>query len=160
MLFPPFIHRWFYLVGLALIAVGLPMSKALVSIGGITLAVNFILEGDFKRRFQRLIQQPVPVLLSLVLLFHVIGLVWTSDLAFAMKDIRVKLPLLLFPIVIALSAPLSKKQFQIILGLFIATVTVTSFLSTWEFMQIKDDPSADFRALSLFTSHIRYSLMV
>lgn len=153
-------HRWLYLIGLSLVAIGLPLSKAFMSIGGIVLAVNFLLEGDFIARFKTLKSSPVLLLLVSVFIMHIFGLLWTSDFDFALKDIRVKLPLLLFPIVIPLSKPLLKKEVLLVLGVFSSTVILTSFLSTYEYLQIKDNPSFDFRSISLFTSHIRYALMV
>lgn len=153
-------HRWVYLGALGLIAIGLPLSKAFISIGGIALAINFLLEGQFRSRFKRLIQQPVPTLFIVFYLFHVVAVLWSPDLDRAVWDLRVRLPLLLFPLVIPLSAPLEKSEFKAIILLFVSAVIATSFLSTWEYFQIKDDPSADYRTISLFTSHIRYSLMV
>lgn len=153
-------HRWIYLGALGLIAIGLPLSKAFMSIGGIALAVNFILEGHFRSRFRRLMQQPVPTLFIAFYLLHILSIFWSSDLDRALWDLRVRLPLLLFPLVIPLSKPLEKSEFRAIVLLFTAAVIATSFLSTWEFLRIKDDPAADYRTISLFTSHIRYSLMV
>ena len=153
-------HRWLFLIGLCLVAIGLPLSKAFMSIGGITLAVNFLLEGNLKAKFRTLISSPIILLLISVFIMHLVALIWTSDFGHAMKDIRIKLPLLLFPIIIPLSKPLSKKELHLVLGVFASTVLLTSFLSTWEYFQTKDNPSFDFRSISLFTSHIRYALMV
>ncbi len=153
-------HRWLFLIGLSLVAIGLPLSKAFMSIGGIVLSINFLIEGDLKTKFKKLISSPVILLLISVFLMHIVALIWTSDFAHAFKDLRVKLPLLLFPIVIPLSKPLLKKEMLLVLGVFASGVILTSFLSTYEYFQIKDNPSFDFRSISLFTSHIRYALMV
>jgi hypothetical protein len=153
-------HRWIFLLALCLVAVGLPVSKAFMSIGGLLLAANFLLEGRYYERWKKLISSPLLIALTSVYLVHVIGLLWTNDYAFAFKDLRVKLPLLLYPIVLALSDPLKRKEFLLLTGLFAATVILTSFISTYEYLQIRDQPNIDFRSISLFTSHIRYALMV
>jgi len=153
-------HRWLFLIGLSLVAVGLPLSKAFMSIGGIVLAINFLIEGDLKAKFKKLLESPVLLLLIAVFIIHIVALLWTSHFDYALKDLRVKLPLLLFPIVIPLSKPLLKKEVLLVLGIFASTVILTSFLSTYEYFQMKDSPSFDFRSISLFTSHIRYALMV
>ena len=106
-------HRWIYLGALGLIAIGLPLSKAFMSIGGIALAVNFILEGHFRSRFRRLMQQPVPTLFIAFYLLHILSIFWSSDLDRALWDLRVRLPLLLFPLVIPLSKPLEKSESDI-----------------------------------------------
>jgi O-antigen ligase len=107
-------HRWLFLIGLCLVAIGLPLSKAFISIGGITLAVNFLLEGNLKAKFRTLISSPIILLLISVFLMHLVALIWTSDFGHALKDIRIKLPLLLFPIIIPLSKPLSKKELHLV----------------------------------------------
>ncbi|MEX2597306.1 MAG: O-antigen ligase family protein [Salibacteraceae bacterium] len=160
MIISPNHHRWLYLLGLALIALGLPLSKAFMSIGGIILAGNFLLEGDYFKRWQKLISSPLVLLFIAVFLIHIVGLFWTNDFDHAFKDIRVKLPLLFLPLIIFLSKPLNRKEFALITGLFAASVVLTSFLSTFTYFQMQGDPSADFRSISLFTSHIRYALMV
>ena len=153
-------HRLIYILSLCLVAVGLPLSKALMSIGGILLAINFLLEGNFAVRWKKLRSNPIVIALLSVYLIHVVGLFWTDNYVFALKDLRVKLPLLLYPVVIFLTTPIHKKEFQLISGLFAAAVVITSFFSTYEYLQIKDNPLADFRSISLFNSHIRYALMV
>lgn len=153
-------HRLVYIFSLSLVAVGLPLSKALMSIGGILLAINFLLEGDYLARWNKLSKNPLVITLLGVYILHLIGLVWTDNYAFALKDLRVKLPLLLYPTVIFLSDSIKRKEFQLIAGLFTIAVIVTSFFSTFEYLQIKDNPLSDFRSISLFNSHIRYALMV
>ncbi|HEY6435204.1 MAG TPA: hypothetical protein VIY47_01325, partial [Ignavibacteriaceae bacterium] len=44
---------------------------------------------------------------------HVIGLLYTSDFEYAYKDIRIKAPLLLFPIIFGSTSVLNGKQFQL-----------------------------------------------
>lgn len=153
-------HRWIYLAALALVAIGLPLSKAMISIGGITLAANFLLEGNFKQKFESLKSQPTIWLFVAVFVLHGLGLFWTTDFAHGIKDFKIKLPLLFFPIVIGLSPRIKRSEFLWIAALFSASVIFTSFFSTYKFIQIVDTPDADYRSISLFTSHIRYGLMV
>lgn len=153
-------HRWIYLAGLALVAVGLPVSKALISTGEIILALNFLLEGRFRERLAEFGKRPSMWFFTGFFLLHAVGLLWTSDFDYALRDIKIKLPLLLFPIVIPLSQRLTRSEFLWIAALFSAMVILTSFFSTWRYFSLKGDPATDFRDISLFTSHIRYSLMV
>ena len=62
-------HRWLFLIGLSLVAVGLPLSKAFMSIGGIVLAINFLIEGDLKAKFKKLLESPVLLLLIAVFIY-------------------------------------------------------------------------------------------
>lgn len=153
-------HRWIYLAALAMIAVGLPFSKPVISIGEIVLVVNFIWEGNWKQRWNALKAEPTVWLFAAVFAMHLLGLAWTTDMKYGLNDVRIKIPLLLFPVIIALSHRLRRSEFLWIAALFTASVIVSSFISLFIYWQIKDDPSANFRDISLFNSHIRYALMV
>ena len=153
-------HRWIYLIFIALIMVGLPFSHALISIGELLLALNFLVEGRWKERFM-VFKTTKSIWLFLGLyLMHVVGLLWTTDISFAMNDLRIKLPLLIFPIIIPLSQRLSREEFLWIGAIFSAAVIAASFVSTFQYLAHHSDPGFDYRTISLFTSHIRYSLMV
>lgn len=153
-------HRWIYLFALACVAVGLPFSKALISIGEIILALNFIVEGRWQQRWNEFKRQPTIWFFVGFYLLHVVGLFWSDDIAYGLKDLRVKLPLLLFPIVIPLSQRLRRSEFLWVAAIFSGAVIVASFFSTYEYLSLRDMPGSDFRQISLFTSHIRYALMV
>ncbi|MBK6836831.1 MAG: hypothetical protein IPG90_00005 [Bacteroidetes bacterium] len=45
------------------------------------------------------------MLLAILWLLHVLGLAWTQDLQEGLKDIRIKLPLLILPFVLSGSEP-------------------------------------------------------
>lgn len=153
-------HRWIYLLSLALIAVGLPFSHALISIGEIIIAINFLLERRWAERISILKKTPSIWLFLGLYVMHVVGLLWTTDLSFALDDLRIKLPLLIFPIVIPLSQRLNRQEFLWIGAIFSAAVIIASFASTIEYFHLRNDPGFDHRSISIFTSHIRYSLMV
>ncbi|HAW19014.1 MAG TPA: hypothetical protein DCX14_02430 [Flavobacteriales bacterium] len=153
-------HRWIYLIALALVVIGLPFSRAFISIGELILAANFILEGRWPERIQRLKSDPSIWLFLSIYLIHIIGLSWSSDLQFGVVDLRNKLPLLLFPIVIPLSQRLTRREFLWMAAIFSAAVIASSGLSTYQYLAHRTDPDFNFRDISLFTSHIRYSLMV
>ena len=153
-------HRWIYLLSIALIVIGLPFSLALISIGEMLLAANFIIEGRWKERLAILKKTKSIWLFIGLYLMHVVGLLWTTDLSFAINDLRIKLPLLIFPIVIPLSQRLSRKEFLWIGAIFSAAVIAASFASTFQYLAHRAEQGFDHRTISLFTSHIRYSLMV
>lgn len=156
----PTSHRWIYIAGLVLVAIGLPFSTAFMSIGGLVIALNFLLEGQFKDRFKKLLATPSALLFIGVYLLHFVGILWTSDFEYGFEDLRKKLPLLLFAVVIPLSQKLSKKEFLLIVGLFCASVLAASAIATYNYFIHLHDPGFDFRKISTFTSHIRFSLMV
>ncbi len=99
---------------------------------------------------------PAWALMSIYLL-HVAGLFFTTDFAYAMKDLRIKLPLLLLPLILSTTLHVERRAFRLLMYIFIASVTVATFISTWHllFGQI-----ADSREASRYISHIRFSMLI
>lgn len=153
-------HRWIYLFALAVIAIGLPFSVFLISIGEVLLLLNFIVEGRWSERFDKLKREPSIWLFTSVYLLILVGMFWTSDVNFGLTTLRTRLPLLIFPIIIPLSQRLSRKEFLWIAAIFSAAVIAASFVSITVYFNLKDTPGFNYREISIFTSHIRYSLMV
>jgi O-antigen ligase len=97
------------------------------------------------------------VIFSSIFLVHVLGLLYTTDLAYAMKDIRIKLPVFILPIIISLSPSLDYKKFRLLLLLFAFAVVAGTLISTQILLtQNITDP----RNIAIFISHIRFSLLI
>ncbi|MES2592255.1 MAG: O-antigen ligase family protein [Bacteroidota bacterium] len=159
-LFPEKIHRFIYIFALILLVAGLPLSKFLMSLSQIILLCNWVLEGDLKNKFRSFLGNKTALLLSSLLLLHFLGLFYTSDFGYAFKDIRIKLPLLLMPLIISTSKPLSQKLVDIILKLFIAAVIAGTIISMLILGKVIYRPVVDTRAISIFISHIRFALLI
>ncbi|MBI9034922.1 MAG: O-antigen ligase family protein [Bacteroidales bacterium] len=98
------------------------------------------------------------LIFSSIFFLHIIGLLWTNhDFAYAFKDLRIKLPLLYFPIVFATATKLDWKVFKIIFGLYLATILVSTF---YGFYLMLVPGIVDSIELSPFISHIRFSLNI
>jgi len=152
-------HRIIYITALFGIAVGLPLNKILLSISGLLLALNWLVEADFRNKLQRLKDHKTGLLLSLVFVYSSFTLFYSSNLSYGLDDLRIKLPLLLFPIVILSNKPLSKRWYYYLLITF---TCVVFFVSSWNLFYFYWMPKnyLDAREMSLFGSHIRLSLMV
>lgn len=107
------------------------------------------------RKFIAFFRNKPAMAVASILLLHVIGLVYTTDFNYAMKDLRTKLPIFILPLFIATGPRISTKVFYWIMGAFIAAVVGGSIYRLILFMNL---PVADSRALAAHTSHIRYSL--
>jgi O-Antigen ligase len=159
-LFAPSFHRYVYIFGIALIAVGLPLSKFLMSVGQIILAVNYLLEGNLKQKWSNLLQNKIVLLLISVFALHLFGLLYTSDFDYAQNDIKIKLPLFALPIILGTSEALSKKEFSIILHVFIASIIISTAISALIYVDVIHRTIIDIRDISIFISHIRLALLV
>lgn len=98
--------------------------------------------------------KPAMAIASLLLL-HVIGLIYTTDFNYALKDLRTKLPIFIMPLFIATGPRISTRVFYWILAGFVAAVVGGSIYRLILYLNL---PIADNRALDAHTSHIRYSL--
>lgn len=151
-------HRWLYFIGLMAVAVGLSVSKAVISIGVIWLVANWVWEGGFQAKWRLLQARKSIFILISVFALHLLGLLWTSDLQEGLKDIRIKLPLLLVPLVIGTSEPLTKKQFESILILFSVGVIIASLRTYFIVVGIIPKKVTDIREASDLVSLIRLAL--
>ena len=165
---PRKIHFYIFLLGTALLVVGLPLSPFMLSFSILLLSANWVAEvisfsGDwsaFHEKWNYLKSRKAILLLISIYFIHVIWLINTTDFSFAIRDLRIKLPLLALPIIYGTVPKLTHIQFTRILQLFIATVLVSTFITTFVLLGFTWLDPIDSRYASLFISHIRFSLIV
>ena len=161
---------YLYWIGLILLAVFIPTSKFGLSVTQFYLIALWLLLGvdmrsgnkilpgiwyNIKTRFSDFIHNKVAVAMVSMYIMHFIGLIYTSDFQYAFKDLRIKLPLLVFPLILSSMKPLNKKQFDTVIWFFIGSVFFVTILGAIKFLR-RD--FVDVRELSVFVSHIRVSL--
>ncbi len=146
-----------YLYSIYLMVISLPLSRFGLSIAQLVLLGVWLLEGRYKQKLTAIFSNKALLILISFYLLHLIGLLYTTDFQFGLKDIRVKLPLLFLPIVFATSEPLEAYKVRSIIKIFIAATLVSTLISFGLFL-VKE--VSDFRNLSPFISHIRLSLNV
>lgn len=152
-------HNYLYVFGLIVLVTGLPLSLFLISLSQFILAGSFFLEGNFVEKFKRFFRNKAALLITGIWLMHVVGLLWTTDLAQGWNDIRIKLPILVLTLIIAGNEPLSKKQFQLVLFCFIAAVFAGTLVSIAVLTGVIHREVLDIRDVFIFKiSHIRFGL--
>jgi len=152
------IHRGIYLASLCLIAVFLPLSRYMLSVSEIILAVNWVAEGGFRTKFSRLRSDRAAIAFILIYVLSVIGVIWSEDPGYALThDLLHKLPTLFMPLIVATSALPGRKMTRVILLLFISSVVVVSFIGF--FIRLVQ-PALSFREASPFIPGIYLGLMV
>lgn len=155
------IHKYIYLVGLCLIAFFLPVSEYITNAAILLIITNFLAEAGYKKKLQKLWATKSILIFILLFFVHIVWLINSKNMGFAMTDIRIKLPLLALPIVIGLSKALSKKQITLISLIFIGGVLLSTSVGVLSNHSILLNPNTEnVRNLSVFVSHIRLSLMI
>ena len=172
-----------YLLGLMMMAVGLTLSPFLMGMANFWLVIVWIVDGfvgrnrndnsipsgdcvkengiyyhsDFKSKLSHFWHNKAAVLLVAFYLMHVVGLLWTSDFQYAMKDLRVKLPILVLPFVMSSMEPLDRKRFDIVMLVYVLSVFIATLFSSISYWRHDFE---DVREISHFISHIRFCLNI
>lgn len=150
-----------YLLGLMMVAVGLTLSPFLMGMSQFWLATVWLVDGivakDFKNKLSRFFHNKAAVLLVAFYLMHVVGLLWTSDFHYAMKDLRVKLPILVMPFVLSSMDPLDRKRFDLVMLVYVISVFIATLFSSITYWRHDYE---DVREISRFISHIRFCLNI
>ena len=172
-----------YLLGLMMMAVGLTLSPFLMGMANFWLVIVWIVDGfvgrnrndnsipsgdcvkengiyyhsDFKSKLSHFWHNKAAVLLVALYLMHVVGLLWTSDFQYAMKDLRVKLPILVLPFVMSSMEPLDRKRFNLVMLVYVLSVFIATLFSSISYWRHDFE---DVREISHFISHIRFCLNI
>jgi O-antigen ligase len=153
-------HSAIYLGLLLAMAASLPLSKALMSIIPGCLMLNWLIEGQFSLKLERLKERKSVVLLISIFFVYLIGLLWTNNLKWGLHDVKIQLPLLVLPLVIGTSHGLNYTQLKRTVYVFSAAVVVASLCSIWVLLGFSGKTIQDPRDMSLFISHIRFALLI
>lgn len=160
-LLPPRFHEAVYVIAIALLIIGLPVSKFLMSLSQIMLISNWILEGDLENKFKTFFRNKPALILSSLLFVHAIALLYSTDLEYGFKDVRIKLPLFLLPLIFSTSKPVTKKTFLLFLQLFLGSIFVATMISMLILTGVGIHRKVvDIRDISIFISHIRFGLLI
>ncbi len=159
-LLPQKFHNYIYIFALVLLVIGMPLSKFLMSLSQIILFCNWVLEGNIKHKLKLFFKnKPALVLCSFVLL-HIVGIIYSTDIKYAIDDIRIKSPLLVLPFLLSTSYPLHKKIVDLILRFFIAATVLSTIISMFVLFGFTKHQVVDIRDISIFISHIRFALLI
>ena len=146
---------WLFKWSIILLGVSLSCSKFLMTIGQIS-ALFFLLVGFILDR--KLLQKPSLFFWGFILLYglHILWLIPDGDLAYGLKDLRIKLPLLTIPFAFAFAPakwlPSKNMLFGFLLAGFIGS-TLYSFTLYMGWTHWREIQS--FRDYSPLVSHIR-----
>jgi hypothetical protein len=144
------------LFGICSLAFGIMMGSIPTSVPQFILLGNWLLEADFKNKWQRIKSNRLFWILSSVFLIHVIGLLYTQNLMAGLVDIRIKMPLIFLPLIFFSNQPLSAKEIKWVLLCFImGCITNTAWCIIYNFVLHANDLM---RNASRFMSHIRLGL--
>jgi len=151
-----------YLFGLCLFAAALPLSVFMMSISQFALLGSWLLAGNILNKIKTAFNNPVVAVLALVYFMHLAGGFYSTDYNYYFNDIRVKLPLLILPVLIYTSPKISEQWFERVLIIFVFAVLASTVISMgvlYNILPLRKNLN-DIRDISVFVSHIRLSLFI
>ncbi len=154
-------HLYLHLLGLCGIAFGIPLNKVVMSISMMFIVLNLLLEANFKSYWINLKKNKIYHLILGFFLLHILGLLWSSNMDFAVHDLNGKLPLLVIPTILAAKPITNKSHLNIILSVFSGTVILLTIINVALYNQwIGQVEYDDIRGLSHFSSHVRFAIII
>ncbi len=152
--------RNLYLLGLLTIVASLPSSPYFTSIGQWILVLAWLADKDIALKFKTALNDKSFLVFVSFYLLHVISLFWSIDYDYGLHDLKIKLPLLVIPLILATSKPLSFKELVWVFRVYVLSVLIVSLIGMYSLYFSEQGAATDFRSISPFISHIRFSLMI
>jgi O-antigen ligase len=156
------------IAGFAITIAALPLSNFLMSVGTFWLCGAWLLQvltdifskRSLQERFSRFRKNRAAQLLMGVYFLVLLGLFFTSSMDHAQWDLRMKLPLLILPIVITTLDPLSEYWRRVLKGIFLLSLTFAVLWCLIIYWGLHGESYRDVRNISVFISHVRFSLLI
>ncbi len=153
-------HRYIFLFGIIGLAAGMLFGTVPTSIPQIVLGANWLLEKNYAEKWLQLRSNKIFWVLASLFLLHVFGMLYTDNIPKGLDDLRNKLPLLTLPFILFSTKPLSKKEYDLLLDVFLLSVLTSSICCFVVFLGYTKKVIVDERQASVFMSHIRFSLFI
>ncbi|HEX3007363.1 MAG TPA: hypothetical protein VHO90_07085, partial [Bacteroidales bacterium] len=149
-----------YFIGLLLLAVSLPLSIFLLSVAMFILTANWLLENNFRQKLEITRSRKSIASFIIIYIVHLLGMLYSADWTYGIHDLKIKLPLLILPLIIGTSKPLNEKKLEQILLFFCGAVLISTIISIGKLLGWWGTKVVDIRDISIFISHIRLALMI
>ncbi|HEY6954307.1 MAG TPA: O-antigen ligase family protein [Flavisolibacter sp.] len=158
-------RKEFIFLSMILMLVSLFTSRFLLSVSFILFLFLTCFHKEFLEQLHSFITNPFLVGISLLFFIPFATWFWTEDKTMWVRFVRIKLPLLLFPLAFAGKWQLSPRQWRWIAYTFLAFVFVGSCWSLWQYFQNihlfhEQYLKAKLIPTPLENDHVRFSLLV
>lgn len=147
----------FQLYGMALILIGLPWSPVAVSTGFIVIAVHAVLHPEIYTRVVNILHSPKLFALLALYAVYLLAMLYTTNIEKGLSILRIKLPLLVAPLVMLAFHEQYKKHFILLARLFTLSLFVHALAGIIDFEFLRPYQT---KMPAFFVSYIRLSLMM
>jgi O-Antigen ligase len=152
-------HYYLRITALVILTVGICLHNTLMSIGAIWIMANWLIEAEYRFYWKKFKSSKTVWMLLGILLFALLSLLWSDDVAYGLKDLGRKMPFFAIPFALGLGKPIERKVQYFLLYVFLGTLLLTSGINYYRYHFVLDNP-ADIRQMSFFISPVRFSVLV
>jgi len=131
-----------------------------MSLATFILVFNWLLEGRFREKLRRLWSTRSLWIFLIIFMVHIVWLIPSENLNYGLHDLKIKLPLLVFPLIIGTAPPISTNELRIVLNAFVLSVITGTVISIMVLTGCIQREITNIRDISIFISHIRFGLMI
>lgn len=152
---PAEVHRRIYLVLITLLGGCMVTSTWASNLVWVLLGANWVLEGRWREKWRMACESRLLQAFVVFYLLMLVGMLWTEHVDNGFAMLQVRLPLLVVPLVVLTSRPVTGRVRRWILSIYAATVLVVSVIGMVRLYTIPDLP---YREAVPYISHIRFAL--
>ena len=155
-------------MGFAIVLAALPFSNFFMSFGSFWMVGAWLLNllnahysgEDVRVFFKPFLSDRSYIAISAIYFLPLLGLLWSSEFGFAGWDLRMKLPILFMPFLVATMRPMGPKMLESLMWVFISALLIAVFFCFRVYLGHTSHKVRNFRDISIFISHIRFSILL
>src|SRR5574344_454021 len=152
------IHHKIYVFLLMCFAFLIPIANKWINITFLLIFFNWLIEGDFSNKYKRLMQRPALLFMAAIYLLFLASFFYTSIATFrGINFLIFEFPLLVMPLIIASSKPISTRYLRSIMWVYILSNLWCTFLGMNNFFRGR---FYNMRDISPFIHHVRFGLNI
>lgn len=152
-----------FIFGCFTLSASIPVSRFTTSVSLFLMALAWFLQWNWKEKLDRLqTNNRIFLVTTIAYYVFVIGSFYSTDLSYALKDLKIKIPLFALPVLFLTGVQLARKHILIALTLLCSSAVAATIIGFINY-QIKLDTALEItnlRELSPFISHIRLTLIL
>lgn len=153
-------HQTVHLICLLLAAFLMPLSVWLLSVVSIVMSANWLIGGEYRRKINTLRTHPGIMALLALFAMYLLWLLNTSNFHGALAELRLKLPLLFFPVVAGSAEKPDRSLLRMVLFSFIAGCLFATIAGFGALTGVLPAEIRSSRDLALFVPSIRLSIFL
>jgi len=148
-----------YLLTLLAVIIALPTSIALLSGLAFALPVIWIITGDYKEKWNRLLHNRNALLIMSIPFLYLIALFFTHNFSVGFQELNKSLYWFIFAFFISSSPPISHKNTCRLIGAYILAVSIAAGVALKKLLFTDTVQFSDFRAVT-WVDHIPFSYQI